>query len=269
MADFNFVDDFSSPSRRNAFHKPDAPGPTDPSLELSAEATPTEPVDVRRSAAFRPPEEVARRLDVVNAFKRHMNADFNLLRRVDSVRDSAASMLFSSVLADEALGHFDASARTLNDLRRHTTLDDASWRVARRIARQLDAWELVEESLEHASVLEDNSFGSHDALEHAQLSWMQGAPAEKIALLCAAASDSDEPLQLFTAYWRAQLLSDAMLSMGDLDGGMEVLCELADHHGAGLPAEVRQMLEWMVAAWLNLSGHTEEACERLLALDQK
>lgn len=274
MADFNFVDDFtSSPSTQNLDNSPpgEAAAGDVPPRATSVEGSPTEPLEIKRSASYRPPEEVARRLDVAAEFKRSVLADFNLLRRDSTSSQDAARLLFASALTDEALGNFDASARTLNDLRRFASLDDTGWRVVRRIARQLNAWDLVDESLQQSflsSKSEKFPHAIYDALERATLGWMQDTSPEQIGLLCEQASTSDAVTEGFAAYWRAQLLCDAMLSMGDLDGGMESLCELIEEFGTSLPGDVYQSLEWMIASWLKLCGREEEATERLLALDR-
>lgn len=274
MADFNFVDDFdgSSSQEHTPFLQHDMSGDELSGESRGEQVTPTEPLEFKRAASYRPPEEVARRMDVASEFKRSMLADFNLLRRDASASELSSKMLFASALADESLGHFDSSARTLNDLRRHSDLDETAWRVVRRIARQLNEWALVEDALKQSFQLgskQDSSFAVYDALEQATLGWMKGDAAEHVGLLCESASSRGEQVAGFAAFWRAQLLSDAMLSMGDLDGGMEVLCELVDEHRHELPTDVYQSLEWMVAAWHKLNGEDEIASERLLLLDRE
>ena len=266
MADFTLIDDHASPERLSEFLD------TAPPSAVDAAAPPTEPLSRRRAAAFRPPEAIARRLDVVKRFSAEMASDFALIERDAEQGALSASMLLAGALSEEALGDFEQSARALNALRRHEELDAVGWRVTRRIARQLDAWELVEESLKRhatnaAAAPGDFSFTALDALERAQLAWMQGAPPERVALLCEVPALTDPAQPAFVAYWCAQLLCDAALCAGDLDAGMEALLELVTRRGEELPRGVYQSLEWTLAAWLEMRGELEASAERLLALD--
>lgn len=264
MSDFPHQDEQDNLDRRAAF-MPGAPEGNPLTLDNPSELVPTEPLDVRRTAAFRPPEEIAWRLDIARSFKRSMEADAAI-----DVADAStlAEQLYASAATDEALGNWDGAALTVNQLRRRAGMDEASWRLARRVWRHLGEWDLVEESLQKSSGLAQGTHAALDDLEHATLTWMRGAPAENIALLCASVALDDEQDSVFAIYWRAQLVADALLSTGDLDGAMEVYERLLDERGDELPRSVGTGLELLRVAWLNLNGHIAEAAARLVELGQ-
>lgn len=271
MADFS-IQDLSSPqndeserkTRHASFRRPDLADVD--AFALTSETDrhdfgPTSPIDMRRSAAFRPPEEIAARRDVVRALKRSMENDASLLSRDGA---SVTASLFACAQADEALGEFESAGLTLATMKRESVAPSyAHVRAARRIWRQLGDWDLVEDSLSRGRQIAPQSLAAFEALEQATLAWLSDAPAEKIALLTSLERfDSIDPL---AAFWRAQLVFDAMLSTGDIDGAMSSL-EMLLEDGVELPEEVSVSLHIMCAIHENLCGNLDAASERLSKL---
>lgn len=275
MADFS-IQDLSSPqideserkTRHASFRRP---GTAElDALVLSSDTDrhdfgPTSPMDIRRSAAFRPPEEIAARRDIVRALKRSMENDSSLLTRDGA---DVTDVLFACAQADEALGEFESAGLTLATMKREADASDyAHVRASRRIWRQLGEWDLVEDALTRGRQIAPASLAPFEALEQATLAWLRDAPAEKIALLSSLEKlDSMEPL---AAFWRAQLVFDAMLSTGDLEGAIASLEELLDDEELALPEEVAVSIDLMCAIHENLCGNMGAASVRLKRLGRR
>ena len=267
MADFS-IQDLTSPhqdtdKRAASFRRPQGPALGAKDAAVSHE-TPTIPCDLRRAAEFHPPEAIAARRDVISAFKRAMDDDAALLH--EEAPALAHRARFASAMADEVAQNFAAAALTLTDMRRQEhAVPDLHWRAQRRIWRQLDEWDLVEESLACSAQTAPGALGELDALESATLSWLRGASPEKLAMVCAATAATDTPADPFITFWRTQLLADALLASGDMDAAIAAIAEVLQSRCV-LPPEVDATFEMLVAIHENLEGDLRSASERLARL---
>ncbi len=233
------------------FHRPESSEPVSETVEN---------VITRRQALFRPPEEIAVRHDLLEAFRAASLKDsHHVLDRVPLVRDA----LFSAALSDEALRRFESALESIAQVKDLDLSDSLERTVERRLLRSTDNAELVLESLEGHF---DYSQGGADeyrtllALERADVAWQQDMAARQTLRWVESAMDAGiglSRLPVFTVLWATQLQLDALLETGRFDEALEWLENASQH--SELDEATRTYLRAERAVWLNACGRPEEA----------
>src|SRR5690554_6313412 len=238
-------------TRAAKFHRPESSEPVSETVEN---------VITRRQALFRPPEEIAVRHDLLEAFRAASLKDSqHVLDRVPLVRDA----LFSAALSDEALRRFESALESIAQVKDLDLSDSLERTVERRLLRSTDNAELVLESLEGHL---DYSQGGADeyrtllALERADVAWQQDMAARQTLRWVESAMDAGiglSRLPVFTVLWATQLQLDALLETGRFDEALEWLENASQH--SELDEATRTYLRAERAVWLNACGRPEEA----------
>ncbi|MBA2663030.1 MAG: tetratricopeptide repeat protein [Bradymonadaceae bacterium] len=213
-----------------------------------------------RKASFRPPEELAVRRDVLEAFRAACISD---AAHVVDTADVQRRALLGGVFAEEALGRYDAALQTFGRLQKLGPISSIERTAARRLFRATGDSELVMESLEahfeHTGA-DQERLRSLLALERAGVAWQQGMAARQTLRWVESALESGSVLDEFPVYsalWATQLQLDALLETGRLDEALAWLVRAGEH--VGLDAQTRRHLTAQRAVWLNACGQPDEA----------
>lgn len=240
-------------TRAAKFHRPDSVEPASETVEN---------VITRRKALFRPPEEIAVRHDLLEAFRAASLKDSQyVLDRVPLIRDA----LFSAALSDEALSRFESALESIARVKSLNLTDSLERTVERRLLRSTGNAELVLESLESHfdhSHSEDDNFRTLLALERADVAWQHDMAARQTLRWVESAMDAGiglSRLPIFTALWATQLQLDALLETGRFDEALGWLENASEH--SELDEATRTYLRAERAVWLNACGRPEEALE--------
>lgn len=240
-------------TRAAKFHRPD-------DAQQSVSET-VETVLTRRQALYRPPEEIAVRHDLLEAFRAASLKDScEVLDREPIQRDA----LFAAALSDEALSRFASALETISKLKKMGALDALERTAERRLLRATDSAELVLESLEahFDQGIEDDKFRALLALERADVAWQHDMAARQTLRWVESAMEAGiglSHLPVFTALWATQLQLDALLETGRLDEALAWLEQATEH--AEVDEATRTYLRAQRAVWLNACGRPEEALE--------
>lgn len=214
----------------------------------------------QRVARFRPTEEVALRLDIVEAFRASRVEDATIAAGAEVVRDAH----FDAALADESVGRFDHAIRRYREIAAlelpQTSLHLSSMR---RVFRGAEHREGELGSLEALSNLQDEA-SRLAKLDLIRCFWADGAEPSTLLHALASATSGIEDLKslgVFEAWLATQTAVDALLASGRHADAFEGFVKLASHPAFAGPERAR-ILE-RCAHWQLALGYRQESAETL------
>lgn len=215
-----------------------------------------------RHATWRPPEEIAQRRDVVEAFRMASVQDAASLRDSESTR---ALMGFGVALADEALGQVDRAHLVLQ---RYGTADPVSGAaLAARLAHVERDDAAARAALRSTFERGTGNLRALAGLEIALTAWRDGAPAPEVLNLVETATAGVAALGGYAAVAATRLAVDSLLEAGRTAQALSTLESALEHPRISRPE--KSALVAIYAVWASVVGQREQAVELLQRQSQK
>jgi tetratricopeptide (TPR) repeat protein len=216
-----------------------------------------------RNATWRPPEEIAKRRDIVEAYRMSAGHDAAALTNDDATR---ALMGFSAALADESLGHVD---RAHIALERYGAPDEVAAAALRLRLSRIDGDAVgVSNALEGLFEVTTDSFRALVGLQSALMAWKKGvAPSEVLSQISQATAGVEESMGGFAVVAATRLAVDVLLEGGRFEQALQSL-EAALEHPRVSRTE-KSAIAAVYAVWASVFGNREKAVELLARQSQK
>ncbi len=227
-------------------------------------------MSMSRKAVFRPNEHIAARRDLIESFVDACKKDSTFMTSNPTAFEEA---LLSSAFAEEALGRFDRSWRTIGKLDKNSQSTPEVLAMRRRLARSLEEEGLVQSNLEKAYLFERGTFKALSGLELAQNLWKANASVSEISnWLDRVVREFDvnrdsafSKMSNFIASWLTFLSVDVALLEGDVIRAAGLLELLSEH--PELTGSAKRKLRTCAATWFSAVGELGLAKDCFEALD--